>query len=556
MVEYMAFFPNEYEKSFNYDIINSTQDLPIEDFIIMAMKEFEAVENIEILDIKIVNEQHKVNLNNHIVNVNYKKKDIYDFEVPKYNFVNPSRYGEIIFTIKVSTNLNEKIIEKPILYPLEYEGFYYNNGKKMKAIWQLVDASTYAQRGKTTLKGRMPIIIYQNKNRMITDVEGTEHICHSYSYALNGKSKIGLVKAKPKFIPPLMVMCAKMGLDDTVDFFGMKDIVFIDKDWNEEDLKTFYVFELDNIYLKVFRNLFDKYELVSSFVTMLYNIRSKDFPLDFDNINDTEYWICRVGTLGSAKNKNIFSFKAKGLTTMYMIERLLDEITKMNLRIPEYYKQNIYYLMYWMITNFDNIRSHSNIDMANKRIRKNEHIVFSSLGKKINENLNKLIEKKGKSKMNTMDTLLELFNFPSDIIMSGMRNSNDLIKTDDIVNDLNFLLDLSYSAKGYQAIGADGVKKISNKYRYLHPSMAGKLDLNTSSNSDVGLSGSLVPTVKLYDRYYFTDEKPYYANRYNFDKELKRTRKASAESYIDDLYKNDKFKDKLKYIPIEIVEKE
>ena len=87
---------------------------------------------------------------------------------------------------------------------------------------------------------------------------------------------------------------------------------------------------------------------------------------------------------------------------------------------------------------FDELRTKSNIDMANKRIRKNEYIVNSSLGKKINENINRLIEKRGKSRLNSMDTLLELFNFGSDIIISGMRNLNDLIKTDDIVNDNDF----------------------------------------------------------------------------------------------------------------------
>ena len=112
------------------------------------------------------------------------------------------------------------------------------------------------------------------------------------------------------------------------------------------------------------------------------------------------------------------------------------------------YKSNIYYLIYWMMISFDELRTKSNIDMANKRIRKNEYIVNSSLGKKVNENINRLIEKRGKSRLNSMDTLLELFNFGSDIIVSGMRNLNDLIKTDDIVNDNDFILDLAYSSKG------------------------------------------------------------------------------------------------------------
>ena len=214
-----------------------------------------------------------------------------------------------------------------------------------------------------------------------------------------------------------------------------------------------------------------------------------------------------------------------------------------------------------MITNFDELRQKSNIDMANKRIRKNEYIVNSSLGKKINENINRLIEKRGKSRMNTMDTLLELFNFGSDIIIAGMRNLNDLIKSDDIVNDNDFILDIAFSSKGPNSLGESNGKKIATKYRYLHPSMAGVLDLNTSSNSDVGLSGSFTPFVKLYDKFYFTpDHEPCQA-RYEFEKELESMgyRKLGAldfTGYIKKISRSNKFREILEYNPIIIVEKE
>ena len=210
---------------------------------------------------------------------------------------------------------------------------------------------------------------------------------------------------------------------------------------------------------------------------------------------------------------------------------------------------------------FDELRTKSNIDMANKRIRKNEYIVNSSLGKKINENINRLIEKRGKSRLNSMDTLLELFNFGSDIIISGMRNLNDLIKTDDIVNDNDFILDIAFSSKGPQSLGDGNNKKIATKYRYLHPSMAGILDLNTSSNSDIGLSGSFTPFAKLYDGYYFTPEREPCQARYRFEQELdeegfRKLNATSFEDYIKKLEKNDKFADLLKYESIRIVEKE
>lgn len=453
MLNYIALYPNQYESQFNDEILLGTQDRPIEDFAIMAMQEFEAIENIKIEDIRIVRNQDEVDINKHMINVNFKKKNLEELEIPKFKYIAESRYGEIVFTIRITTNLNEKVIVKRILTPIEHEGFFYNSGKRMKAIWQLVDESTYSQRGKSTLKSRMPIIIYQNRKRTITDVDDNIKTAPSYSYALNAKTKKPGAKVKSKFINPLMLYSAKMGFQNTIEFFGMKNIVSIVPSFTDDDLINHYIFPLNKVFIKVDSYLFDKYDLVRGFCCMAYNLASKDFPVDTMNLEDRMYWVCRIGTVGAVKNKSLSSFREKGLTTLYMVERLLDSVTISNLRLPGYYKHNIYFLMYWMITNFDDLRLKSNIDMNNKRIRKNEYIVGSSLGKKINENINRLIEKRGKSRMNTMDTLLELFNFGSDIIIAGMRNLNDLVKTDDIVNDNDFILDIAFSSKGFQSLG-------------------------------------------------------------------------------------------------------
>ena len=424
----------------------------------MEMMELEAIENIHIEKVEIITDQDEIDINNHMVNINYKKKDMNSIEIPKAKYISDSRYGEVRFTIRVSTNLNSKTILKRILIPLEHEGFYYNSGKRMKAIWQIVDEATYSQRGKITLKSRMPVIIYQNKKRQLLDVEGNTHIAPSYSYALNGKQRKGPVKSgkkpKAKFINPVMIYSAKMGFQNTLEFFGMQGIVHVTPEYSKDELNDMYIFPLDNLFIKVHKDLFDKYDLVRSFVCMTYNLKaSKDFKLDMDNIEDRKYWICRIGMVGAAKSKNLDSFLEKGTTNILMIERLLNSVTQKSLRLPDYYKQNIYYLLYWLITNFDELRKYSNTDMRSKRIRKNEYIVNSSLGRKLSENVNKLIERKSRSKLNNMDTLLEIFNFGSDIVVAGMRNLNDLIKTDDIVNDMDFIQDLCFSNKGPNSIG-------------------------------------------------------------------------------------------------------
>ena len=567
MLNYISLYPNPYEKEFNNEIILGTQDDSIASFVIMEMMELEAIENITIEKVEIVTNQDEIDINNHMVNINYKKKDMSSIEIPKAKYLNDGRYGEVRFTIRISTNLNSKTIVKRILIPIEHNGFYYNSGKRMRAIWQIVDEATYSQRGKITLKSRMPVIIYQNKKRQIIDVEGNTHTAPSYSYALNGKQRRGAVrgakKPKAKFINPIMIYSAKMGFQNTLEFFGMQGIVYVAPSYNEDELEDMYIFPFDNIFIKVHKELFDKYDLVKSFVCMTYNMKaSKDFKVDMDYLEDKKYWICRIGMVGAAKNKNLDSFLEKGTTNILMIERLLNSVTKKSLRLPDYYKQNIYYLLYWLITNFDELRKYSNTDMRSKRIRRNEYIVNSSLGKKLSENVNKLIERKSRSKMNTMDTLLEIFNFGSDIVVAGMRNLNDLIKTDDIVNDMDFIQNLSFSNKGPNSLGDGNSKMIAVKYRYLDPSMVGVLDLNVSSNSDIGMSGSFVPFAKLYDGFFFTPENQPCKKRYDFECALAAEGLRvfpfpinSFEDYLKLLEDGDKFKKLLKPEVIEIVEK-
>ena len=565
MQNYISLYPNPYESKFNDQIILGTQDDSIASYVIMEMMELEAIENIRIEKVEIVTDQDEIDINNHMVNINYKKKDMSSIEIPKSKYINGGRYGEVQFTIRVSTNLNSKVILKRILIPIEHEGFYYNSGKRMKAIWQIVDEATYSQRGKITLKSRMPVIIYQNKKRPITDVEGNTFTTPSYSYALNGKQRRGPAAKKPKakFINPVMIYSAKMGFQNTLEFFGMQGIVSVEPSFTKDELEDKYIFPLDLVYIKVHKELFDKYDIVKSFVCMTYNLKGpKDFRIDMNYLENRKYWICRIGMVGAAKNKNLDSFLEKGTTNILMIERLLNSVTQKSLRLPNYYKQNIYYLLYWLITNFDELRKYSNTDMRSKRIRKNEYIVNSSLGKKLSENVNKLIERKSRSKLNNMDTLLELFNFGSDIVVAGMRNLNDLIKTDDIVNDMDFIQSLSFSNKGPNSLGDGNSKMIAVKYRYLDPSMVGVLDLNVSSNSDIGMSGSFVPFVNLHDGYFFTPERQPCENRYKFEVALEESGFRSLpypvegfEDYIKLLENGDKFKELLRPEKIEIVEK-
>ena len=457
MLNYIYQFPNPMEKELNLPFLRSENDIPIPDLVVMAMKEFEAIENITITGYDIVVDPDKVDVNEHSVNINYKRKSG-NYDIPKFKYLATNRVGEIQFHVNIKTNKNERNIVKKILIPIEYDGFYTLNNKKWKALWQLVDASTYSQKGKITMKSRMPIIVYKSKKRPLIDMNGEVMQFSTYSYALNRKTRFASKSkaAKVKFINPGMIFSAKIGLKNTIAYFGLQDVIkilpfdplFSDDHADQYDHERYRYFGVNEIILQVDRYLMENVPFVGNFTAMIAACMSADFPMTMETVENTMYWTCRVGSIGSAHSKNLETFAEKGKTTMYMIERLLDTITQVNLRLPECYKKNIYSILRWMILDFDSLKNRNNMDLDNKRIRKNEYIVMSSLGKKINENINKLIEKKSKSKLNTMDTLLELFNFGSDIIINGMRNIGDLVKSDELVNDMTMLQDLYFSAKG------------------------------------------------------------------------------------------------------------
>ena len=96
MLNYVSMYPNPYSGTFNDEILLGIQDDSIADYVVMEMMELEAIDNIKILDIKIVTDQDEVDINQHMININYKKKDMSSIEIPKYKYVSDGRYGEFL----------------------------------------------------------------------------------------------------------------------------------------------------------------------------------------------------------------------------------------------------------------------------------------------------------------------------------------------------------------------------------------------------------------------------------------------------------------------------
>lgn len=518
MKDYIHLYTHPATKFYNMDFLTGANDYKIEDLVIICMKELEAISNITIESVDTIYDMDEIDINEHMVNKNYKKKRD-DTEIPRFKYMTTDVYAEMRFGIRIKTNLNEKFIIKKILIPDMVDGFYVINNKRSKAIWQLLEASVYTQRGRITLKSRMPIIIYKSKNRPIVDVNGEIYNVRPFSYAMDNlrRKKRGggaptSKRNKNKFINPMMLLSAKVGVHKAIKFMGMDKAIKI-VETSEPTSETYLYFPLDEVFVKVNKQMFNEIKMVQSVTGMLCNLGNHDYPVEWNKLDEINYWIARVGYVGAPKDKPLKSYFEKGKTAILMVERLYDTLTKLNLRLPDEQKDNIYTILRWMMYEYDNLRQKDNIDINTKRIRKAEYIVKSSLGRKISENINKIIPKLSESRQNSMDTLFEIFNFPSNIIMNGMKNLNDLIKNDDLVNDMNILEDMAYSSKGPESLGENSTKNVMLRMRDIHPSFIGTIDPNCSSNSDVGMSGgSIVPTVTLYDKFFFCKEREPSAN--------------------------------------------
>lgn len=511
MKDYIHLYEHPSTKEYNEEFIRSENDYTLEELVVACMKEYEAIENITLDSWEHITDIDEINMNEHRINWNNKKKK-HDEVIPNFKYIYEDACTEMRFYFTIRTNLNEQKICKKILLPKQIDGFFNVNNKRAKPIWQLLEASVYTQRGRITLKSRMPLALYKMPNRPMTDINNAPFLFKQYSCLMTSTSKkrrtakVGS-KQKGKYINPMLLLSAKIGIFDAILFFGVRDAITIVQEVKESKMDKYYYFKLDEVFVKVSKELFDNNEFVQSIAGLIYHLSNKDNPVTWETIFDKDYWICRLGLVGSiTKGKNLTAFKEKGKTTLLMFEKHYKEMTSRSLRLPECYKENVYEVLRWMMTDYDKLKAKDNIDINNKRIRKNEYIVDSTLGRKISEMIINLIGKLSDSRQNDMNSLLELFNYSSCIILNGMRNLSDLIKSDDVVNDNTMLIDLAYSTKGPEALGEKSSKNVVLRMRDIHPSFVGVIDLNCTSNSDIGMSGSFTPFVKIYDRFYFTPD--------------------------------------------------
>ena len=105
----------------------------------------------------------------------------------------------------------------------------------------------------------------------------------------------------------------------------------------------------------------------------------------------------------------------RGMYQHIFFNRLLDDVTRNELKINDYDKQNIYYLLRWIIQNYHTLWAKDNLSMINKRLRCNEYI-GSFVTAEIPKRINRVVSLGDKA---MLKDFLNLFKFPSVRVLWG-----------------------------------------------------------------------------------------------------------------------------------------
>jgi len=387
MLEYLNKLPSAYRDNVNIGLLYKKYDRPLAEYLFEAFKSMEILPNIKILRYEWDQREDAYDPNDHIVRRNTLKNKL-------VKSMSETRCG--IFTLFAEVGGIDKdgkykyqYIAKPIIVPIEDEnGYLMIKNKRCYLIYQLVDKLCYPSFSAVTVKSLMPICVKTSKDNF-TDTNGNEHVISTYTIQIF-KDAINV-----------LLIYSHMGITQTLNFLEVDRFIRVEERsaeyLDEEEYIRFNCNKDNDICIAVLKKAFEKDIYVRSIVGCLINLFNET-KVPYKDIDNVDEWLLIVG------KKNTVS---KGRYQHIFFNRLLDDVTKNELKINAYDKQNIYYLLRWILQNYLDLWSKDNLSMINKRIRRNEY-VGSFITKEISSRINRIISLGNRA---TLKDNLNMFKF-------------------------------------------------------------------------------------------------------------------------------------------------
>lgn len=508
--EFIYDYNDKYRPKFNNDLFVRTDDDLInalkniiyscqreQSFVIKVMN-FEVIENYD--DINHILWEYEDNIINKGKKSSSKKNSKNDNQFAFINLKDSDlKLIKVTYFIQINEKKNGLVNDTLSVYiaiPRIIDDFYFKiNGNVYSAMYQIVDASTYNNSAAKSAKKQsitfktvfMPLRLYRYSS-FLKDIDGNNVPCTYF-----------VANAFKKSLLVMKYIIVKFGLIGAMDFLKIKGVNLV-KNYYNINKENDYIFPVRDMYVTVPKILYNSVQIIQSFVYTLLSVTNYMKDTSYEDMFDTDTWTKALGA--EFTSKDLDTIRDKGENIIESLSGIYDLITKNDLRLCDDDKRDIYCLIRWMMYEFNALRQKDNLDITTKKVRWAEYIA-SLYAEKLAFGIYRISDKGNTADLNTIRKAIQI---PPMYLINAISKCQ-LVNYKSCVNDIDALIALKYTYKGVSGIGEKS-NAISSAYRSIHPSHLGRVDIDSSSNSDPGVSGTLCPLTKLYDGHFDKYEEP------------------------------------------------
>lgn len=411
-------------------------------------------------------------------------------EYNRYNYIDlkSSDVRLLLVNYHIAIKDEEDDAQVIIAVPKVVNKFYfYLNGNYYSSLFQIVDASTYnntVSKSKSqcvTMKTNLqPIRIYRHQ-MPVKSTTGEEYNLTQYDCNVFSKT-----------VPVFVYIFARYGFEKGLDHMNIANALCVTTyDYSKENpnFVSFAPNRIENFFVSVPKDLIEVPVIQHAVLTILTHLE-KDTT--YFTIFNRKYWIEKLGSFFSSSNR--FS---KGCNVLKSIEGIYDINIREQIKLPYSEKKDIYSILRWIVWEYNTLRQKDNQDINNKKIRCAEYIAVLYAAK-LSTGIYRLANQGNRANLKSIKRVI--YTQPLYIIQQIVKCQ--LVVFRNIVTDMDSLIPIKFTYKGVSGIGEKN-SSIPDQFRLLDISNMGILDPDASSPSDPGVSGSVVPLLKLYKNGYF-----------------------------------------------------
>ena len=163
----------------------------------------------------------------------------------------------------------------------------------------------------------------------------------------------------------------------------------------------------------------------------------------------------------------------------------------------------MYCVLRWILREFYALKKKDNYDVSIKRIRFGQYVAATYIYK-VAKGINRVSDQNNRI---TVDSIKKAIRTDPMYLLNAIAKSN-LVTYRNMVSDMDALLALKYSLKGISGIGEEDSNSIPDSIRFVHPSHVGRIDLDSSSDNNPGITGMISPFAELDHGYFSGKEEP------------------------------------------------